>query len=263
MAFPPTFFYRTRPSSLKSLHDAHDFIQASSMRSSTDFYVIISNQPRDMMKYMDMERWDRKEHFLFFNGMDYPHFNVCADVVMTTTSAYIKDHDLSLFTTILYAISHVANRIEAFRLRIRGDRVVLHEAVHPSFTVLTEERLFGFVEVKYTAQAPRFFDEVDKAIHGARRTASLEDEADRDDYLFVSSLPWVKFTAISHPIHMHPTDSIPRISWGKATKNGSDMIVPVSVQVHHALADGLHIGAFFESLHETFSRPEDLLHDVV
>ncbi len=214
------------------------------------------------MRYIDMERWDRKDHFHFFNSMDYPHFNVCADVVMTATSRCIEDRDASLFTTILYAISHAANRIEAFRLRIRGDRVVLHEAVHPSFTVLTEEQLFGFVAVEYTPRVARFFEETETAIQNARLAATLEDEPDRDDYLFVSSLPWVKFTSISHPIHMHPADSVPRISWGKVTESGADTIVPVSVQVHHALADGLHIGAFFESLHEAFSKPEDLLDGV-
>ncbi len=211
------------------------------------------------MKTIDIEQWDRKDHFHFFNGMDYPHYNVCADVDMTKTSAYIEDHDLSLFTTILYAISHVANGIEAFRLRIRGDHVVLHDAVHPSFTVLTGERLFGFAEVKYTGEASRFFQETDTAIRNARQAASLEDEEDRDDYLFVSSLPWVKFTSISHPIHMHPVDSVPRISWGKAVKEGPGTVVPVSVQVHHALADGVHIGAFFETLHEEFARPAHLL----
>ncbi len=214
------------------------------------------------MKYIDIEQWERKDHFHFFNGMDYPHYNVCADVNMTTTSTYIKDHELSLFTTILYTISHVANEIEAFRLRIRGDRVVLHEAVHPSFTVLTGERLFGFAEVKYTREAPRFFHATEAAIQNARQAASLEDESDRDDYLFVSSLPWVKFTSVSHPIHMHPVDSVPRISWGKVTKSGSDTTVPVSVQVHHALADGFHIGSFFESLQEEFNDPGRLLQGV-
>ncbi len=213
------------------------------------------------MKYTDADNWQRQHHYKHFTSIAYPHYNVCADVVMTRTREYIKDLDLSMFTTILYAISRAANRIDAFRMRIRGDRVVLHEAVHPSFTVLTTDQLFGFAAVEYTENASLFFEEVDKAIQGARRTPSLEDEPDRDDYLFISSLPWVKFTGITHPIHMRPVDSTPRISWGKVTKSGADAIVPVSAQVHHALADGLHIGLFFATLHEVFNDPGSLLHD--
>ncbi|MCP4692459.1 MAG: chloramphenicol acetyltransferase [Desulfobacterales bacterium] len=213
------------------------------------------------MKYIDIDHWDRKDHFLFFSGMDYPHFNVCADVVLTATRDYIKERNLSLFTSILYAITHVANRIEAFRLRIRGKQVVMHEAVHPSFTVLTADQLFGFALVEYTVDAPRFFEATEKVIHGARKDSTLKDDAGRDDFLFISSLPWVKFNSVSHPIHMHPADSFPRITWGKVTESGADVIVPVSVQVHHALADGVHIGAFFESLDEAFAHPGRLLPD--
>ena len=42
-----------------------------------------------------------------------------------------------------------------------------------------------------------------------------------------------------------PDDCVPRIAWGRYTgQPGGRITIPVSVQVHHALADGEHVGAF-------------------
>jgi chloramphenicol O-acetyltransferase type A len=73
------------------------------------------------------------------------------------------------------------------------------------------------------------------------------DEA-RDDLLYLTCLPWVSFTHVSHTIKLDKDDAIPRISWGKYYAEGSRTLLPLSVQVNHALADGFHIGQFFEEL---------------
>ena len=77
---------------------------------------------------------------------------------------------------------------------------------------------------------------------------SLEDQPGRDDYLFLSAIPWVSFTSIQHAMHFHPHDSVPRISWGKFFEQNGKILMPVSIQAHHALVDGRHMGAYFETL---------------
>ena len=47
---------------------------------------------------------------------------------------------------------------------------------------------------------------------------SFEDEKGRDDFIFMSAMPWISFTSVMHPMHYHPVDSIPRIAWGKYEK---------------------------------------------
>ena len=103
-----------------------------------------------MMKYINIENWSRRRHFRLFNSMDLPHFNLCADVEMTHAYRYIKTHKQSAFKTVLYTITKVANSIEEFRLRVRENMVVIHDVVHPSFTVLTDDQLFGFANIDYT-----------------------------------------------------------------------------------------------------------------
>jgi chloramphenicol O-acetyltransferase type A len=75
----------------------------------------------------------------------------------------------------------------------------------------------------------------------------------------MSAIPWVTFTSVMHPIHLHPIDSVPRIAWGKFFTEGSALKMPLSVQVHHALADGIHVGRYYTQVQEYLDQPERLM----
>ncbi|TLN02146.1 chloramphenicol acetyltransferase, partial [bacterium] len=87
----------------------------------------------------------------------------------------------------------------------------------------------------------------------------LSDEPGQDDLLFMTSVPWVTFTSILHPIHMHPADSVPRIAWGRFVTREGRTWMPVAVQAHHALLDGLHVGRYYQRIQELFDHPEAFL----
>jgi chloramphenicol O-acetyltransferase type A len=205
---------------------------------------------------IEMRTWQRRKHFQFFNRLDFPQYNVCAMVDITILQHHLKKQSKSTFKTMLYCVSRAANEVEELRMRIRGDDVVLHSSVHPSFTFLNEDELFSFCAVDYTPCMKTFIARTGAAMAQAQASPSLEDEPDRDDYLFISSLPWIRFTSISHPLHMQPVDSVPRITWGKAGPDGDRITMPVSIQVHHALVDGLHIGRFFDGLQRLLDEVE-------
>ena len=207
------------------------------------------------MKQIDLTTWPRKAIFEFYRDFDYPQINICVDIDVTSTVRYLENQHLSKFKAILWAISHVANTIEEFKYRIRQGEVILHESVHPSFTVLTADNLFAFCYAEYTPNIRKFFKRVEKGIDECRVNPSLEDEPGQDDLLFVSCLPWIHFTSISHPIKLDADDSIPRISWGRFKDDKEKTVMPLAVQVHHGLADGYHLGIFFNQIQELLNNP--------
>lgn len=208
------------------------------------------------MKTIDLAAWPRRQTFRFYRDLDYPHFNVCAEADVTGLHGRCQTSGVSPFKAVLYGVTLSANAIEEFRCRIRGADVVVHDTVHPSFTVLTDDEQFSFCEAAFCEEMDEFFRRTDRAMARALAHPYLADDPERDDYLFISSLPWVRFTAITHPIHMHPADSVPRISWGRFSAEGSRIRMPLSVQVHHGLADGLHVGRFFDRFQAWADRVE-------
>jgi chloramphenicol O-acetyltransferase type A len=205
--------------------------------------------------FIDLEKWERREHYRFFRAMDYPQFNICANLDLTTFDRYRREKDLPFFSPLLYLSARAANEVEEFRYRIRGEEVIVHEAVSPAITVLGKSDTFGYCTIEYDRAAGRFLKLVAKAIAQAKENPTITENPSRDDVIYYTSIPWISFTSMSHPISL-PADSIPRISWGKYFAAGDRILLPYSVQVHHALTDGLHIGKHFTLLQSLLDRPE-------
>ena len=201
----------------------------------------------------------REKHFHFFKNMDQPHFSLTAPIEVDPLLTYLKQKALPLTPVLVYLISKTANQLPTFRQRIRGAQVIEHDCVHPSFTVRTRaSSVFSFCSVKFDSKFPAFLSTCQAEMERIQDTPVFEDEPDRDDYLFLSALPWIPFTHLQHAMHYSPVDSVPRIAWGKYTPSDQKMKMPLQVQAHHALVDGIDMGRFFETFQAYCQHPDGI-----
>lgn len=210
------------------------------------------------MRRIDLQNWPRRSHYEFYKLVDQPHFNMCASVDVTAFYSEMKAREVAFTVAVLYLLARAANDIPAFRTRMRGGDVVEHEVIHPSTTILGDDGMFGFCTVGYAADLLAFAPVANAAIAAAKQHASIEEDPNRDDVYYSTVIPWVSFTSFAHPTHLHPVDSIPRFAWGKRFEEGGRMKMPLSVQGHHALMDGLHMGQFYERTQAYLSAPAQL-----
>ncbi|HBL74874.1 MAG: chloramphenicol acetyltransferase [Bacteroidetes bacterium GWF2_42_66] len=205
------------------------------------------------MEYIDFDNWKRKEHFLFFHRMDYPQYNICMNIDVSRFLNFTRDKNLSFYYAMIYAVTNIANRIDDFKYRIRDGKVVLHDKIHPSFTDMNEEEkdnLFKLVTLDLKDNIFEFEKSAKEASKNQSDYFELGKLIGRDDLIYITCIPWISFTHISHTITLNRNDSVPRISWGKYFKEGEKVLLPFSVQVNHALLDGFHIGKYIEMLQE-------------
>lgn len=109
------------------------------------------------MRYLDLETWPRRETFELYRRFDYPHFQLSASVDITAVQAARQERGSSLNLCVVYLLARTANEIPAFRLRMRGERVVEHDLVHPSFTVLLEDERLSFCTVPFEQNFQSFY----------------------------------------------------------------------------------------------------------
>ena len=211
------------------------------------------------MRKIDMQNWARRETFDLFNTFNHPHFNMCANMNLSIFLPYTRERGISFTPAILYLISRTANDIPEFRHRMRDGEVVEHEFVSPSVTILGENDVFGFCMIDYNPDFSAFHETAKGHIAIIKKHPSLEDPQGRDDLLFITAIPWVSFTSFTHPMQQHPADSIPRFAWGKYFEEAGGLKMPLSVQGHHALMDGLHVGRFYEAMQAYLDHPSDVL----
>ena len=80
----------------------------------------------------------------------------------------------------------------------------------------------------------------------------------RDDLIYMTTLPWVNFTAITHPVYLKNPDSVPRIACGKITKTEDNFTMPFALQAHHSLMDGYHASIVLNDIQEYLNKIEIL-----
>lgn len=211
------------------------------------------------MRKINKQDWTRREHFELFNTFNHPHFNLCANMDLTAFHPYIKEKGISFSAAVIYVISRAANAIPEFRQRMREGEIVEHETVSPSVTILVKNDLFSFCTIDYRRDFNEFADRTARLIAAAKEHPTLKDPPNRDDLLFMTALPWVSFTSFTHPMRLHPADSIPRFAWGKYFEQGGLLKMPLSVQGHHALMDGIHMGRFYAEVQEYLHHPASVL----
>ncbi len=203
------------------------------------------------MKTLDLETWPRRDHFEYFRHFDNPYFNVCVDVDVSDLKEYCSGPGgPSFFAALLYLSQLAVHRVEQLRYRIHGKEVVIHDKVACGSTILRDDETFAYGYFDYADNFADFAAQVAQVSDKLRRGGRLEPKVGEDDLTHYSSLPWISFTSFSHARRWNTEDSIPKIMFGKYRLREGKWQLPVSIEVHHALVDGLHVGRYYAALEE-------------
>lgn len=203
-----------------------------------------------MKTKINIETWNRKEHFLFFKQMEEPFFGITTTIDCTKGYEEAKKLGVSFFVYYLHKTLVAVHAVENFRYRIDNDEVVLYETICASATVMRADKTFGFSYMEFADNIHEFADIVATEIDRIQHTTGIFTREYPENIIHFSALPWVDFTSISHARSYTWPDSCPKISFGKMTDQNGKKTMALSVHVHHGLVDGYHVGLFLEKLQE-------------
>jgi chloramphenicol O-acetyltransferase type A len=204
---------------------------------------------------INLETWERRAAFHFFKDFTEPYHGVCLRVDCTGTYRYAKQHQLSVFLSLLHRSLVAAHQVENFRTRIVDGDVWLYEQINGGSAVGRANGTIGLGHYQFRARIDDFVREAAIELERVRQRDDIEryPEANLIRY---SVLPWFDFTSISHARDLSRADSAPRITFGKITEAGGRCTMPVSIHVHHALADGLHVAQFMDKFQHCLDNPD-------
>ena len=213
-----------------------------------------------MTRYLDLETWARRDLFDFYRHFDKPYFNVCTRLDVTNLLSALSTRDISVSLTYHYFALRTANEIEPFRYRLRDGKVVILDVIHGGTTILLPNESFGLAYFQYNSDFATFYEGASRAVADAlEKGGGLKLEKTDDDRLHFTTIPWVSFTSFSHARNWKREDSATKIAFGKFSKDDNRTWLPISIEVHHALMDGLHVGRFLEQMQNALLDPETYL----
>ena len=201
---------------------------------------------------IDMESWPRAGAYELFRGFAHPHFSVTARLDVTRLVERRAQTGLSPFRACLFAFGQGIHAVPDLRVRFTPEgKVLRYERLTMSHTVAMPDGSFGYGYVTWDPDWEAF-DAASKAeIEAIRAGATREANIGvRADMIYLSCLPWIDFTAMTNAMP-GPEDCIPRLSWGKfVTGPDGRTTCAFCAEMHHAVADGVHVGQALEVIQE-------------
>jgi chloramphenicol O-acetyltransferase type A len=215
-----------------------------------------------MPTYLDLATWPRRELFEFYRDFDKPFFNICLRLDVSNLLKELRNHPgVSVSLTYHYFALKAANEIEPFRYRLRDGQVLVHDVIHGGTTLMLPNETFTLVYFDYAETFAEFIGPAQRALEEKKKDAAFQPRHDDDARIHCTTIPWISFTSFSHARNWRREDSVPKISFGKFTQEGERTVMPFSVEVHHALVDGLHVGRYVTRMEEMLAQPEIYLNE--
>ena len=200
------------------------------------------------MKILDINNWKRKEHYNFFSKFDEPFFGIVSEIDCTLAYKFAKNNSKSFFAYYLHKSLLAVNEIEEFKYRIDNDKVVIYDEIHASSTIVRPDETYGFSFVHNNPDFEIFNKSLQIEIENVKNSVGLRLNKDgmRKDTIHYSSIPWSKFTGLTHARDFKIIDSVPKITFGKIFLKEEKWIMPIAIYAHHGLVDGLHISKYLD-----------------
>lgn len=205
------------------------------------------------MKYIDIDSWERKDHFHFFQTRKNPCLSLTCNINIKKLNNFRIElgHDRPRLTDCLYYTAlRCANNIPEFRMRIINLRPVEFSTIHAAFTFIPKSKNLHINCISdFDDNFKIFIDNTEHARKKAETTPTLTpNRSDSQALIYFSTLPNISFTALTNPWGDPWVDTVPRILFGKINAETYD--IPVSIEVLHSFIDGKHIADLLQSMSE-------------
>ncbi|QKS72819.1 type A chloramphenicol O-acetyltransferase [Paenalkalicoccus suaedae] len=199
---------------------------------------------------INKKEWDRKEYFDHYLNQQTT-FSMTSNIDITKLLVELKKRHLKIYPAFIYLVSKVANSHKEFRMAMDSNGEVGYWGeVYPSYTIFDQEaHTFSSIWTKGLHDFALFHSSYEKDVDLYKNTGKLFPKTPvPENTIPISMIPWSSFTGFHLSVNNGGNYLSPIITSGKFSQLNGRTILPVSVQVHHAVCDGYHASLFINEL---------------
>lgn len=202
---------------------------------------------------IDIGDWNRAAAYRHYMVDSPCTYSMCVNLDVSKILPMAKAKNLKLFPICLYGLSCIVNHHSEFRMGFdeQGD-LGYYNVLNPSYTVFHEAtetitNLWTEYNVDFRDFHRSYLDDLndygDKYIWRAKPVSS-------DNIFYVSCIPWTSFTGFHLDLKKGYDNFSPVFTIGKYFEENGKILLPIAIQVHHAVCDGFHVARFINELQE-------------
>lgn len=208
-------------------------------------------------KIIDLNTWDRGKLFTFYIEKMRIVMSLTMDIDVTPLVRFTKKNGLKFYPAMIWAVSKVVNAHDEFKCGWNADgNLIKWDVVSPSYAHFHKE------DENFTKTVTEFSDGL-LEFH----TSFLSDREKYKDvraivenqppnFFDVTCLPWVRYKHFDVHVFDEGKFLAPVITWGKYEPEHGKLVMPLTMNIHHAVADGFHLSRFFNEVQELIDALE-------
>ena len=200
---------------------------------------------------IDLNNWKRGQLFNHFVNELRIVMSMTVDIDITKLKNYTQRNGVKFYHAMLWIVSKVINSHDEFKYswNENGD-LIRWDYISPSYVDFHEEdETFIKIVTEYSDDLTVFCHRIAADIDSHKNTQGIADDQP-PNFFDVSCLPWVKYT--NYDIHVFDEGKClsPVVNWGKYEEENNKLMMPLTMNIHHAVADGFHLSRFFNEVQE-------------
>lgn len=203
-------------------------------------------------RIIDQESYYRKGVFRHFSEDCKCSTSMTARVDVTDLVSCSKKTGTKFYLNFLYILSRVMNSREDYRMGYlwRTGELICYDTVNPTQYVFHEDtETCTPVYTEYCEDYERFYANARYDVERAKKTREYAlDMENHPNWFDASYISWLSYDSLNIELPDGHLFFAPIINWGKYREESGRLVMPVSVRLNHAIADGYFVANVFRLL---------------
>lgn len=205
-------------------------------------------------RVIDKEKYYRKGVFRHFSEDCKCSTSVTARIDVTALWAYSKKTDTKFYINFLYLLAKVLNSRDDYKMGYlwQTETLICYDKINPTQYIFREDtETCTPVYTEYFEDYRTFYEACKKDIETAKesRTYGLDTEH-HPNWFDASYISWISYDSLNIELPDGHLFFAPIVNWGRYREENGRLMMPVTVRLNHAIADGYLVAKVFRLLEE-------------
>ncbi len=199
---------------------------------------------------IDPENWERKEYYLHYMNKVVCSYTVTVDLDITALKGE------KLYPAMIWLLTKTVNAFPQFRMGLSDEGLGIFDSMNPSYTILNEaHKNFSCIWTLFSDDYGEFLKRYQEDTASYVSSTQFAPKPGMPQNCFdISMIPWMTFTGINLNVAGPGKYLKPIFTMGKYFERDGKILLPLAIQVHHAVCDGYHVSMFVEQLQQFISE---------
>ena len=205
-------------------------------------------------RIIDRESYYRKGVFRHFSEDCKCSASMTARIGVTDLVEHSRKTKTKFYINFLYILSKVMNSRDDYRMSYlwQTEELICYDVIHPTQYVFHDDtETFTLVYTEYCEDYTAFYANALEDAEEAKKTREYGlDMENHPNWFDASCIPWLSYDSLHVELPDGHLFFAPIVNWGKYRRENGRLLMPVTVRLNHAIADGYLVANVFRLLQQ-------------